>query len=182
MNTSNSKKSGPGRVVFSHGLDSSPNSHKIQILTPIAERLGWTCEALDYQDLVNDPLGRIERLVERLEQLDESIILVGSSLGGFVSVMASERVPVRGLFLMAPALFLEHRHPGAALRDRYQPKTDRVAVVHGWDDDIIPWRNSLRFAEQQRADLHLFEADHRLEQIGDELESVFLAFLEGLGI
>lgn len=172
-----SKSPAPGRVVFSHGLDSSPSSRKIRVLTPVAESRGWACEAIDYSDLVDDPGGRIERLVERLQQLEEPALLVGSSLGGLVSVMAAERVPVQGLFLMAPALFLEDRHPGAALRERYRPRTDRISIVHGWNDDIIPWQNSVRFAKQHGADLHLFEADHRLEGVSGDLELLLDGFL-----
>ena len=130
-----------GRVIFSHGLDSGPRANKIVALRPVADAAGWATEAVDDRDVNDDPVARIDRLVARIEGDDRPTVLVGSSMGGFVSVMAAERVKVAGLFVMAPALYLEHRHPGATTRDRDTPKTDRVHVVHGWRDDIIPWQH-----------------------------------------
>ncbi len=150
-------------VIFSHGHLSSPQSHKIQVLSPIAAELGFDVEAIDYTDLRDDPHGRVERLTARIAELSEAPILVGSSLGGLVSLAAAERHPVSGLFLMAPALFMEDRVPGGVARDQYQPKCEHISLVHGWDDDIIPWQNSLQFARERRVSLHLIDADHRLE-------------------
>ncbi|AKS42574.1 alpha/beta hydrolase [Wenzhouxiangella marina] len=151
------------RVIFSHGHLSSPQSRKIQVLAPVAERIGCSVEAIDYTDLQDDPFGRVERLKARISELDEAPVLVGSSLGGLVSLAAAEVVPVAGLFLMAPALFMEDRMPGGVVRESYAPRCDRITVVHGWRDDICPWQGSVKFAEQTRADLYLIDADHRLE-------------------
>ncbi|MDZ7790522.1 MAG: hypothetical protein U5L08_08535 [Xanthomonadales bacterium] len=89
----------------------------------------------------------------------------------------AETVPVAGLFLMAPALFLEDRVPEGVVPDSYKPRTDHVAVVHGWHDDIIPWQHSLRFAEANKAALHLLDTDHRLESALPNLKVIFKQFL-----
>ena len=167
-----------GRVIFSHGLDSGPEANKIVALRPVAEAAGWATEAVDDRDFHDDPVGRIDRLVARLESVDEDVVLFGSSMGGFVSVMAAERVAVAGLFVLAPALYLEHRHPGAQTRERYAPQTELIHVVHGWNDDIIPWSHSVRFAEQQGAGLRLLEAGHRLESVIPELKRDLSVFLD----
>lgn len=150
-------------VIFSHGHQSSPESHKIQMLTPIVVELGFDVEAIDNSDLQDDPHGRVERLSERIGELAEPPILVGSSLGGMISMAAAERHPVSGLFLMAPALYMEDRIPGGTVPETYQPKCEHVMVVHGWRDDTCPWESSFRFARDTRASLHLVDADHKLE-------------------
>lgn len=166
-----------GIVIFSHGHESSPDAAKIRALRPVAEAAGFATEAIDYRDLRDDPVGRRDRLVRRLESLDANVVLVGSSLGGWVSMAAAERIPVAGLWLLAPALYLEDRVPGGTVPDTYRPKTGNVALVHGWRDDIIPWENSLRFASTFRAELHLLDADHRLESAIPRLHGLLAEFL-----
>jgi hypothetical protein len=39
--------------------------------------------------------------------------------------------------------------------------------VHGWRDDVVPVENSIRWARERGAALHVLDSDHRLEdQIG----------------
>lgn len=156
-------------AIFSHGHLSSPQSHKIQVLAPIAEQAGYDVEAIDYTDLQDDPVGRIERLKARIASLDQPPVLIGSSLGGLVSVIAAEAYPVSGLFLLAPALFMEDRIPGGTVRENYCPQCRQITVVHGWRDDTCPWESSVRFSQDLRADLHLLDAGHRLDEALPEI-------------
>lgn len=165
-------------VIFSHGHESSPESRKIQVLRPIAEQAGFTTEAIDYTDLRDDPVARRDRLLTRLEEFDRPVVLAGSSLGGWVSLAASEKVRVAGLWLMAPALFMEDRIDGGEVPDAYHPKTGHIVVVHGWSDDIIPWRNSLKFAEASGAVLQLVSDGHRLENSLISMERLLAEFLD----
>lgn len=165
-------------VIFSHGHLSSPQSMKIIELAPLAERAGFETMAIDYRDLQDDPVARAQRLIETVREQDTPPILVGSSMGGWVSMHAAEAVPVGGLFLMAPALFLEDRVPEGVVPESYTPLSSQVAVVHGWHDDIIPWQHSLRFAEANKAALHLLDSDHRLETALPQLKAVFRQFLD----
>lgn len=168
-------------VIFSHGRDASPESRKIQVLRPIAEQAGFTTEAIDYTDLRDEPVARRDRLVARLDELDCPVVLAGSSLGGWVSMAAAEQTPVAGLWLMAPALFMEDQVDGGEIPDAYGPRTGHIMVVHGWSDDIIPWRNSLQFAEASGAILHLLADGHRLENSLITMERLFAGFLERVG-
>jgi hypothetical protein len=34
--------------------------------------------------------------------------------------------------------------------------------VHGWNDDIVPADNSIRYARQYKCTLHMLDSDHRL--------------------
>ena len=168
-------------VIFSHGHESSPESRKIQVLRPIAEQVGFTPEAIDYTDLRDEPVARRDRLIARLDEIDGPVVLAGSSLGGWVSIAAAEQKRVAGLWLMAPALFLEDRVEGGTVADAYAPKTGHIMVVHGWHDDIIPWRNSMKFAEASGATLHLVADGHRLENSLITLGRLFAQFLERVG-
>lgn len=168
------------RVIFSHGHISGPGSMKIVELEPVAKACGFDTVAIDYRDLQDDPVERAERLIETVRGEAEPPVLVGSSMGGWVSMHAAEVVPVAGLFLMAPALFLEDRVPAGVVPESYTPQSDCIAVVHGWNDDIIPWQHSLRFAEATKAALHLLDSDHRLESALPTLRSIFERFLVSL--
>jgi len=167
------------QVIFSHGHVSSPNSHKIRALAPIAEAAGHKTEAIDYRDLRDDPAGRVERLWTRLSELNHPALLVGSSMGGYVSVAAACRVPVAGLFLLAPALYLNDRYPDVGLIEEHYPvRCETVSVIHGWQDDIIPWQNALRFAEERHAALHLLDTDHGMHSAMTQIAGLFQSFLE----
>jgi pimeloyl-ACP methyl ester carboxylesterase len=167
-------------VIFSHGHISGPQSLKIVELEPIARDAGFETLAIDYRDQQDDPAARAERLIQAVRDLAQPPVLAGSSMGGWVSMHAAENVPVAGLFLMAPALFLEDRVPEGVVPERYAPQTDRVAVVHGWHDDIIPWQHSLRFAEANQAALHLLDTDHRLETALPQLKAIFERFIQAV--
>jgi len=167
-------------VVFSHGHESSPGSRKIVELAPIAEHAGFAVEAIDYRDLRDDPLGRRDRLIARIDELAGPAVLAGSSLGGWVSMAAAEARDVAGLWLMAPALFLEDRVEGGVIPERYAPRTEHALAVHGWRDDTIPWRNSLKFAEDFGAALHLVDDGHSLEHSIGLMQRLFDEFLQRL--
>ena len=166
-------------LIFSHGHISSPTSHKIRALTPIAQAAGYTTQAIDYQDLRDDAGGRVERLCAEIDRVDGPVVLVGSSMGGYVSVAAACKIPVQGLFLLAPALYLNDRYPDAGLIDQdYPVRSGSVTVVHGWRDEMIPWQNALRFAEAKSASLHLLDTDHGMHSAMGDITALFKSFLE----
>jgi surfactin synthase thioesterase subunit len=61
--------------------------------------------------------------------------------------------------------------------EQYTPTPARcpIAIVHGWNDDIVPVANSIRYAQQYKAALHILDSDHRLTA---DLEQV-CALLDG---
>ena len=143
-------------VVFSHGKDSGPWGHKIKALAASVTALGFAAESVDYQGM--------DSLAQRVDALQSfcagrltAPLLVGSSLGGLVSVVAAEAVQACGLLLMAPALYL----PVLPAMPARLPTCPTV-IVHGWRDEVVPCDNSIRYARQQQAALHLVDDDHRL--------------------
>lgn len=162
-------------VCFSHGKESGPWGTKIAAMADLARDRGLAVESIDYRGM-DDPLARVEKLVGHCAPLDRPLVLVGSSMGGHVAAAASARLPgVEGLFLLAPAFFM----PGY---EEYTPVpvARRIAIVHGWRDDIVPPANSIRFATQYRSALHLIDGDHRLNDRIFEINRCFDWFLDDL--
>lgn len=159
-----------GLVHFCHGKESGPRGIKIQRLAAVATELGYAVESLDYSG-IDSPQARVERLLQHQTPV-ENLILVGSSMGGYVATVASKTLSPKGLFLLAPAISL----PGFDSDDLY-PNAHLIEIVHGWGDEIIPPENSFRFAQTHKAQLHLIDGDHRLNDQVDLLASLFGLFL-----
>jgi len=158
-------------ICFAHGQESGPWGTKIRALAALAREAGWRAESLDYRGMA-DPRARAERLVEFCMALHEPPVLVGSSMGGFVSVAAAARVRCTGLVLLAPALYL----PGY---EEHLPEPPRcpTLVIHGWRDDVVPWDGSVRYAAASGARLLVVDGDHRLTDSLSAILPVFGAFL-----
>jgi len=159
-------------VIFAHGRESGPWGVKIRALARVVEKRGGRVVSRDDTD-TQDPDLRVARLIDAAREHDGPVVLVGSSMGGYVAAVASHEVAPAGLFLMAPAFGL----PGYAVQE-VQPVAGALTVVHGWQDDIVPLPAVLEFAREHDAFLYLVPAAHALiEQVG-WLQQVFDAFLE----
>ncbi len=53
-------------------------------------------------------------------------------------------------------------------------------IVHGWHDDIVPVENSIRFAREAGATLHIVDDGHRLAENIDEINVYLQYFINGL--
>jgi len=161
-------------VVFSHGKESGPWGSKITAMAQVVRELELGLESVDYRG-IDDPGERVKKLVSSVAAVPGPVVLVGSSLGGHVSAAAAARVAARGVFLLAPAFYM----PGF---EQYTPQDVSMptAIVHGWHDDIVPVANSVRWAREHQAALHVLDSGHRLE---DQIEMICLllrAFLVAL--
>jgi fermentation-respiration switch protein FrsA (DUF1100 family) len=165
----------PTTVVFSHGQESGPWGTKIQALAQVARDLGLEVESVDYQG-IQDPDARVEKLLASPSARGGQL-LVGSSMGGFVSVASASLLHARGVFLMAPALYMQ------GLPELRAGSVDCPAtVVHGWRDDVVPFEHSMRFAKEYHASLHLLDGDHRLHSQVRAIRYLFEYFLIGLDL
>jgi len=160
------------KVYFSHGKESGPWGTKIKRLAKIAENMGCGVESIDYTDTM-DPDLRVERLLGVLAKEQDEFVLVGSSMGGYVSLVASQEVHAEAIFLLAPALYI----PGYE-RQEYRSRCSPIEIVHGWSDDVIPAENSIRYAQEANCTLHLISGDHPLNSSLEVVAGLFERFLE----
>ena len=143
-------------VVFSHGRESGPWGTKIAAMAEVARTEGYEADSVDYRG-IDDPHDRMTRLLSYCRDLRGELVLVGSSLGGHVATAASTLLRARGLFLLAPAFYM----PGHE-QETPKPAPCPITIVHGWRDDVVPVENSIRYAREHGATLHIVDADHRM--------------------
>ena len=161
-------------VYFSHGQESGPWGTKIQSMAANVQSLGCRVESVDYQG-ITDPSERVNKLIAECTGAQEPIVLVGSSMGGHVATAAAEKVGAVGLFVLAPAYYM----PGYESLTPPPPDIP-ITIVHGWHDDIVPVENSIRFAREFNASLHILDADHRLTAKIDAINHLLTRFIENL--
>lgn len=159
-------------VLFAHGKESGPWGSKIKYLAAIAERYDAQVLSPDYSDL-SDPQARIARLNGMALPAHGRLVMVGSSMGGYVTCVASQVMAPEGLFLMAPAFGL----PGYAVQQPV-PHAQHTCVVMGWRDEVVPVEGVIGFAQMHRTELHVLDADHRLNSVLPQLGKLFDLFLQ----
>lgn len=162
-------------VIFSHGQESGPWGRKIEAMAATVRELGCAVISIDYQGIA-DPTERVHKLLAECRNIEDSLLLVGSSLGGHVATAGAQSLNAVGLFVLAPAFFM----PGYEELTPDAPDMP-ICIVHGWHDDIVPVENSIRFARQCHATLHVVDGDHRLTANIDEINDYLRKFIEKIG-
>jgi predicted esterase len=159
-------------VIFSHGQESGPWGTKIRAMAEMVRGMGCEADSIDYQGIA-DPTERVDKLIAAAGDIDDTLILVGSSMGGHVATVAAARLGAAGLFVLAPAYYVE------GYEALTPPAPDLpICIVHGWKDDVVPVANSIRFARQCLATLHIVDGDHRLTGNIDEINWYLGKFVE----
>lgn len=192
-------------VVFSHGYESGPHGDKILAMRKIALRHGAKTLSVDYTGSIDlkpslsDPgprwvaadltlpehaNWRVQKLVaavpSRLRREGHTLVLVGFSMGGYVSAVASAKLRPHGLFLLAPAFYrdmLPEPDPAPCLADCSYP--NQALLVHGWNDDVVPVENSVRYAKKYGCTLYLLRAGHRFPPPIPDVMDLFDRYLAG---
>lgn len=172
-----------GHAILSHGFESGPDATKVAALAEAAQRMGWTHERPDYTDLdaqrEHGDLGNVPARLQRLLELAKTaaqrgpLVLAGSSLGAYISGLASLQAPVAGLFLMAPPMRVGQTHPFDAARVP-------TSIVHGWHDELIPAAHVIDWARARDARLLLVNDMHRLSSSVAATGDAFAELLAGL--
>ena len=164
-------------VYFSHGKESGPWGSKITRLANVAEKYGCRVVSIDYTEIDN-PDARVSHLLQKLAAEENDTILVGSSMGGYVSLVAAQTSKPKGLFLMAPALYMDGYE-----QQEYHCSNTPIEIIQGWKDTITIPEGAIRFASQQRCRLQLIDSDHpfsdALETIADSFELFLRRVLSG---
>jgi esterase/lipase len=106
-----------GAVLLTHGFPGSPK--EMRPVADIFHAMGWTThgvllpgfgpeiETID-QRTHNDWLHAVEGALKSLRRDHDTVILVGNSMGGALSIQAASRNEVDGLVLFAPFWKVDH--------------------------------------------------------------------------
>lgn len=158
--------------IFSHGKESGPNGLKLTELGRVASALGARTVNIDYRETM-DPERRIDIFKREIPDCAQQLVLVGSSMGAYVSTVISNQRNVNGLFLLAPAWGL------LGYRERHLlPKATAIHVVHGWQDEVIQPGVVIDGCMAIGASLTLVDDDHRLGNSIPTLKAIFKSYLE----
>ena len=166
-----------GQIILSHGSDSGPDATKVSVLAAFAEALGWKTQRPDYRsdDLAGhagsvDP--RLQRLLAAIDAVEAPPVLVGSSMGAFVSGLVSLQRPVAGLFLLATPSEIPGYRQAFGLAEGVP-----TLLYHGWRDDVCPPEGVIAFSARRRLPLIMVDDDHRLSDSVDRIVEQFGLFL-----
>lgn len=170
----------PGHVILSHGSDSGPGATKVSALARVAEALGWSTQRPDYRE--DDAAGyassvpvRVARLIDAMRHAPRPLVLAGSSMGAFVSGLASLEAECEGLFLIALPTMI----PECPKRFDMRPDV-RTMLVHGYRDELCPADAALAFARARAISALMLDGDHRLSNHVAMIERQFRLFLESV--
>lgn len=181
-------------ILYVHGFNSSPSSHKSNQLRDRLAGLGreaeFSCPALSHWP--TEAMAQLEREIGR-EPADK-VTLVGSSLGGFYATWLSEKYGVRSV-LVNPAItpheglrtylgpqknlysgeeyLLTEAHLSqlAALHVAKPLRLDRYFLMHTTGDELLDWRVAVDHYKGCRQ-LVVQGSDHGFKEFGDYLDMV----------
>lgn len=123
-------------IVYLHGFASSPQSSKAQFFKRQFEQRGISIEVPELDEgkferlTVSAMLDVVGRVIEE-RTAGRPVVLIGSSLGGFVAALYAARHPqeVERLVLLAPALQFSRRW-----RARFSAEELSAWKLQGWKD------------------------------------------------
>lgn len=165
-------------VYFLHGRKYGPQDPKILRLISVAKKNDLdTCNVGLIH--ISSPDERVELFKQLInDEKEEEYILVGSSMGGYVSLLAAEYIKPKALFLLAPAFFIR----GYERQNLPYPEVDHFEIAHGVNDVVVPIANSIRYKEEKdsQLQLHQLNTDHAFTDAIDDIAVLFDNFLKGI--
>jgi len=144
-------------AVFTNGRQVNRQSTKVTQLAEVASGCGYAVLIPEFS-FSNDPRERLAHLLALKPRATHTLVLVGASMGAYVSAMACATLQPQALFLMAPALYFPQWN------EEPEGIPNPTTVVHGWRDAVVPVERSQRFAARHRAALHVLDAGHTLTE------------------
>jgi predicted esterase YcpF (UPF0227 family) len=181
-------------IVYIHGFNSSPSSHKSSQLRERLASLGraneFSCPALPHWP--GEAMALLERELSGIAA--HEVTLVGSSLGGFYATWLTEKLGVRSV-LVNPAitpheglrtyvgpqknlytgqeymLTEEHLAQLAALHVAKPASMDRYLLMHTTGDELLDWRVAVDHYHGCRQVI-VQGSDHGFRQFGEYIDIV----------
>lgn len=165
-------------LLFSYGKKVEPQHDKLNAFRGIAQQYGI--------ETINIPYNFDDTADQRAQQLldiankykDNELIFVGLSMGGYASLLVSEKIPAKAMFLMSPALFME----GYQVQNYDLSKTGKLQMIIGWEDTVVPLEKILNLAQSEKINLHTLKDNHALSTSLDTLTFLFNGFLQSIEI
>lgn len=208
-------------IVYLHGFASSPESTKAKLFYRNFAMIGGTVHVPDLAQGDFEGLtikGQLKVVDETVREL-QPVLLIGSSLGGYLAALYASRQPeqVKNLVLLAPAFAFAKQtaeslgpaemekwkkdgkrmvhHYGemdlcpigyqlyedAQKYEDFPDVTQRTLIYHGRFDDVADPQLSVQFSwEKPNVTLELFDSDHELRDVIDEIWERVAVFYQEL--
>ncbi len=145
------------KIFYLHGFQSSSNAIKAQILKKELAPFDFvTYKALDFPDDLSKSFEYLKEFIKK-EQQDDEVCLIGSSLGGFLSLLLSIELKLK-VALINPCL--------------YPSEWVKKANVVG--KELENFDTHEKFVIDTRAITYLQEKEKQLVQYDSSLVSVYL--------
>lgn len=176
-------------LYYIHGYQSNPHGEKATIFKETLQAV-----PISYQDTIPEEIsipGCLDRISMELRN-DPSVVLIGSSLGGFLAASTALDHPnVKRLILLNPAIIPPetnlHEIEGMPLRILQEMINARlftqkisapITILRGTQDTVVPDQWVLRFARAQNATIQFFDDDHRFSKNLSRLPDIISALLQ----
>jgi predicted esterase YcpF (UPF0227 family) len=177
-------------LIYLHGFNSSPGSHKTQVLKCFMEARGlggqYCCPALPH--LPGQAIAKIEAVIAGYSR--DAVTLIGSSLGGFYATYLAERHRLRAV-LINPAVFphqglrsflgvQRNLHTGEEyelteehlrqMQELYRPEIDaqRYVLLVETGDEVLDYREAVRKYQGSRQ-IVIEGGDHSLKSFPEHI-------------
>ncbi len=176
-------------LYYIHGYQSTPYGEKATLFKEALH-----VRAIRYQDTAPEEI-QIPYCLEKISweiKNDPSVILIGSSLGGFLAASAALSHPaIRRLILLNPAIIPPETDletiegmPLRILQEMINPKLftqkipAQITILRGTQDTVVPDRWVFCFAQAQNATIQFFDDDHRFSKNLSRLPEIISALLQ----
>lgn len=180
-------------ILYLHGLNSSPASHKAQLLT--ARMAEWgLADRLLIPQLPYEPRRAIALAERQLQALGGEVTLAGSSLGGYYATFLAEQLGLKAVLinpvvdaarlarqLLGPqknlysgeewVLTEEHAGQLAALDVAAITRPERYLLLVETGDEVLPWRQATAKFEGARQ-IVVEGGDHGFQSFPRHLDEI----------
>lgn len=189
-------------VVYLHGFRSSPNSTKavmtgevVRALTSADHSYEWYCP-----QLLASPKASLEMVVKHIDQSKfDSLVIVGSSLGGFYTNYLAEKYQCKGIALNPAVYAARELEPHVGMMTAYDSEEpfdfkaeyidelrtlqvglitnpERYFLIAAKGDELLDWREMAAFYSGAKQ-LILEGGDHGISDYANHLPAV-IDFIE----
>ena len=169
-------------LYYIHGYLSGPDGTKGELFKKELNAIPIKYRDVEPEDLIiSDCLNEIKEVIK----FDSDPILIGSSLGGFLSVKTAMNMKIHNLILINPALIPPsvdistlNGMPQNIFQEMYDTNiftskidTD-ITILVGTNDKVVPNEWSIEFAKSQEAKIYFYNDDHRFSNYINDLPGI----------